>query len=602
MTRPAALRFNPVRTLCVTTVLATVILPVAAFSAPTTSFMLQFGSFESRGEAEQRLNTLTGKHNGLIGGMPSRVLEVALQDNLHVYRTQAGPVVNRAEAQSICAQLASNGDECYVVETAMRDSSKAKLSATDTAKLTLTADEPKIVVPTLESVMAPAEKATVTPALVMPDLPDPSGTAATVAPALNETPASERDAAARALGEDMRAVKSLEHASSPSSLTVAGASMSSQLAAPNAEDSPAPVPKPSSSFWDIINPFAENYEEKPLPKSGPEHQAVVEAQPISSEKEDSGVMPESLSAPLPTQETNASLAASLPPLPPPPVMKNNVAEQTSQEFSVQQLPPPPPTTVMPSVTAGNVTVEEAQRVPLSADVLPPPPPPPPPETSAQLTLASPEVTLPASQPMNKTLWVQLGTFPDAPSALAFWDGFRNTHPDFPVVRVRVIQSYGQRVRGDSKVSLRVGPFARQESIAYLCDQQKENRKLTCARIVEMGMSSSMIDGRIRALQGEANLATHTLMAQNAPQMQGTYWLQLGSYPSLPQAQNAWEQTKQRYGAAMVGMNPNITVPPLSSGSQVVYRLRSGPFTSELAANKACLTLKSAGGNCIVATQ
>lgn len=106
------------RTLSVLLLAGTTLAAMSAYAAPV--FMLQFGSFETRGEADEKLSALKTKHAGVLSRMEVGVREVTLPpDNLTVYRTQAGPLATRADAQSVCSQLASNGDECYVVETAM---------------------------------------------------------------------------------------------------------------------------------------------------------------------------------------------------------------------------------------------------------------------------------------------------------------------------------------------------------------------------------------------------------------------------------------------------------------------------------------------------
>ena len=97
-----------------------------------TQVFLQFGSFESRDEAEDKLNDVSTAHTGLIGGLPLAIREVAIAEGLTVYRTQAGPVGSRTKAQSMCAQLASNGDACYIVETAIQQAAPAPRRAAPT--------------------------------------------------------------------------------------------------------------------------------------------------------------------------------------------------------------------------------------------------------------------------------------------------------------------------------------------------------------------------------------------------------------------------------------------------------------------------------------
>ena len=81
---------------------------------------VQFGSYETRDEAEKRVSDITSAHKNDLGGKAPAIREVKLPpDNLTVFRTQAGPYDSRATAQSICQKLSSTGDECYVVESAV---------------------------------------------------------------------------------------------------------------------------------------------------------------------------------------------------------------------------------------------------------------------------------------------------------------------------------------------------------------------------------------------------------------------------------------------------------------------------------------------------
>jgi hypothetical protein len=88
--------------------------------AESPRVFMQFGSFETKNEAEERLTNIAKNHAGLLGNLPLTIREVAVAEDLFVYRTQAGPIDSKATAQSMCAQLASNGDACYIVETALQ--------------------------------------------------------------------------------------------------------------------------------------------------------------------------------------------------------------------------------------------------------------------------------------------------------------------------------------------------------------------------------------------------------------------------------------------------------------------------------------------------
>lgn len=644
--------------------IAMLVASTTVLAKPASVFMLQFGSFESTQEANQRVDSLKSKHGGLIGDLPSRVLEISLPDNLTVYRTQAGPVSSRAEAQSICAQLASNGDECYVVETAMTSQPATTQMAQAPRTDAVSFAKPDAPVPTLETIGTPAPARDA--ASLLPETQGVASAAKDAATASGSL--SPREQARQTIVNEMSAVKALESAPPLSQ----GATLKAAAQPVAVKQTETQMERPG--FWSRLNPFSDDEPEVKQVKEAPEPVetavARVESQPVDEPKavatinapaDAEGAQPR-IQLPGNVPVARAVEPASSLPLPPPPTMSSSaqeIFERNRQETPVLTAQAPQPVASVPlaetmpvapvapviasdtpapfakasgetlnrlgkpapAVTPGegNVIVGEAQRVPLTTALQPVQTPMFVPSGSTvapadasipirtgprQITppagvLAAPEVALPASQDMQKTLWAELRPYKDAPTALGFWDSYRSKNPDFPVVRVRVIQSYAQKLRGDGNVALRVGPFAKQEAIAYLCGQMKAMENLTCGQVTDMGISSSQTNLRSRTMQGEANLATQAMMAQNAPEMQGTYWLQLGSYPSLAQAQNTWSDLKKRYSAAMAGMNPNISVPQLSSGARPIYRLRGGPFTTEVAATKACLAVKSAGGNCLV---
>lgn len=754
----------------------------AAMALPSTAFMLQFGSFESAKEANSRIEALKAKHGGLIGSLPSRVVEVALPDNLTVYRTQSGPVPSRADAQSICAQLASNGDECYVVETAMVQPSttvassidkvsdniaqaKNSLSSSVSSTANATADATaKTTEAVKHSVSHTAEKAANATLSALPDSNISTShvkvpvTSNIVTPAItngagandakNIISESTKMGTAKTanVSDSMPAVKALSSAPHLSNISGVRANTDetaaidkklAEIKTPDdsaikvVEKTPASSPAPKS-FWSRLNPFSSDDEGEIKPKtmtSNATTKAAIEetnrsmtkvpddvvvvnkpnATAVSSAQVSSHVAAPVIANPstsklqaVTPQVNQVSASQVAPNLPPPspvaskmPVIET-VAEPTStsskpsassiaqvvalptvpqaapvtssSETASLRLPPPPPLTEsskpifdrnnkeLPIVTGaaitsnlvnpsavttgtpsgkapfgdassetlsrlgkepvagnGNVKVEEAQRVPLTqtntapfvkdsgSSVAPP-------DASIPLTehrlptvagnLASPEVAASPSAELGKNVWAELGRFSDAEHALAFWDQFRNKHQDFPVVRVRITQTYAQKSRGETAVNLRVGPFSKEASLRYLC-HNIEAQDIYCRSIIDSGASSASSDSRSRQAQGEATLANSNAARSS---QKGVYWVQLGSYPSLSQAQNTWADLKQRYTAALASAEPNISVPVLASSARPQYRLRSGPYATNIAATQACLRLKAAGGNCLVSTQ
>lgn len=86
--------------------------------------ILQFGSYQTRAEAEKRLAEVSEKFKTQLGGLTLSVREVKLPTaELTVYRTQTGPIENPANAQGICAQFAALREECYVVQSAAPEAS-----------------------------------------------------------------------------------------------------------------------------------------------------------------------------------------------------------------------------------------------------------------------------------------------------------------------------------------------------------------------------------------------------------------------------------------------------------------------------------------------
>ena len=94
------------------------LLPTTALAGPV--YLLQLGSYENLQEARARWGELRNKYPSELKQFSVRFQDVNLPpDNFVVYRTQAGALQERADAERVCEKLASRGDECYVVETAM---------------------------------------------------------------------------------------------------------------------------------------------------------------------------------------------------------------------------------------------------------------------------------------------------------------------------------------------------------------------------------------------------------------------------------------------------------------------------------------------------
>lgn len=508
---------------------ATSLATTPAIAASLT--MLQFGSFETRAEAEKRLSDITKKHGAAVSQLGSTIREVKLPpDNLTVYRTQAGPVENRAAAQAICATLASAGDECYIVQTAMVAS----------------ADVVKPAVPVEAAASATVEN-------VKTDL-------AQAAP-LKDDLTSKLSTLSEPTVRDASNVKALESITAPKIETpmaemktaldkAASEQAAAETSVKNATDGIGQ--KPRVSFWSRLNPFAAD-EKKAKPVAAvkvPEPVAApvegVTAQAIEAPVVVAAPVIETPPAPMASTVVTPALAAEnsqLPPITnlaaapvsPQPMLPVNPVMPTESSATMDsssvimhaeplRLPPPPaplkardrellaatrdgqtampptmptqignlsPIDVKPLPLGGTVQVEEAKRVPVTSATIVPP------QLSNHaatpvVSTAQPAVPLnPSATDGMKTIWAQIGPFADNDAALAYWANYRQTNPDFPVVRVRVTTPLAQQVRGSSQSWLRVGPVTRSGFVKSLCASVLTPAgKLRCGTVTDMGVSSS----------------------------------------------------------------------------------------------------------------
>ena len=93
-------------------------LPLAA--SAETVFMLQLGSFDSEKKAASHWQSLVSTFPDLFDDLNYSPNEVLMKpDNFVSFRTQAGPIPTRDEAEGICDALVRSGYECGVTETAM---------------------------------------------------------------------------------------------------------------------------------------------------------------------------------------------------------------------------------------------------------------------------------------------------------------------------------------------------------------------------------------------------------------------------------------------------------------------------------------------------
>lgn len=108
------------RQLTLSSALALSLTGFAAAANAATVYTVQLGSFESEKEARDHWEKLGKRFPELFSPLQYASAKVQLPpDDFMYFRTQAGPLSSRSEADDICKNLIVKGFECYVAETAM---------------------------------------------------------------------------------------------------------------------------------------------------------------------------------------------------------------------------------------------------------------------------------------------------------------------------------------------------------------------------------------------------------------------------------------------------------------------------------------------------
>ncbi len=394
-------------------------------------YLLQLGSFDEQGKAQARWESLQSKYPDMLGNLSVRLMDVTLPpDNFKVYRTQAGSLPSRAEAQAVCDRLASRGDECYVVETAMFvDGSSAKVPNPPLSVEGQQVGSTRVVPATQLSkpIAAPVEAPVSAPApMVSPD-----------ASPIKKAADMKREAAEE------------------------------------------------EGFWSSLNPFSESKPKAQAAKADeadyPELKADAPA-PMA-------VMAQPQAPVAMMSEPSAQVQPQLPPPPMPKAQSMQVVDQQrmmAEQHNMNRAPASPmlaPQAGMLSGGSQDVAVAEAIQVPLSEQQQAMPVQP----VRVQSVAEMQSLGMPSMSAASKTLWAQVSYFPDQQSALGFWENFRAQNQSLPPLRVRITSPY-MMSGGEKRVSLRVGPFAQGSHINQFCGQVPDN--LRCNVVADLGASTS----------------------------------------------------------------------------------------------------------------
>ncbi|MGB1539869.1 MAG: SPOR domain-containing protein, partial [Rickettsiales bacterium] len=92
---------------------------IASGAQAASTFLLQFGQYDSADAARTQWERLQSEHDALLGNLEFRLAEIETADGDILYRTQGGTLPNRTAAQAVCSELTEADVECMVVETSM---------------------------------------------------------------------------------------------------------------------------------------------------------------------------------------------------------------------------------------------------------------------------------------------------------------------------------------------------------------------------------------------------------------------------------------------------------------------------------------------------
>lgn len=583
MTLPQNSMNNHFRKLALTGVAAACI---ASSAYADGTYILQLGSFDTKEKAEQKWQELKSKNADILGTLTMNVSEIAMSaDDKVSYRTQAGPISSHDDAEKLCSKLLAKGAECYVVETAMFTSDQAPVESA-------AAPEAK---PAENNVVAQVTTEQPHP-VKTPEEAEPNPSAG--APNGNIVVAGREP---RFLDDDEPAGKPVK-AQAPQT-PAHNANVAAIEKMPPADtaipeekvkkETPAEVSKTSEDF-ESAPVISDKYQGKKsqnmiVPGRGPrflddDSDTKVAAAPVVTASIEKKQEPETV--PARQQEEKkpgffGRLFGSSSNSVKYPTHNNEAKQQNAPDYDNKNI-------------AGNVNVAEAIRVPLTDDnearskVLP--------------RIADNQVFEPAGVVSNINYWVQINYFANEEKAHNLYEEFRNTYPDLSDgVRMRITRPYAYSDK-PGHVTLRIGTFNKQNDINTVCSLAAK-RGLHCTKIKDNGKSGTNNkhenSGNISA--GNNAVANNEFLGQPADNNL-VYWIQLGTFSSEEDAWDKWKSIKKTKKKIIGKANATVTQPQASSAQRKIFRLRTGPYASQSAAEMLCNKLLKSGGDCIVVSE
>lgn len=534
--------------LCGAATVSLITINTIAFAGPDATYVLQLGSFDSKEQAEQKWQELKTKNPDALGKLSLHISEISMTgDNKVTYRTQAGPVDSHAKASEICGKLFEQGNECYVVETAMfaQESAPASGNAAETEKVTTVYTPPQ-------------QQAGTSLQMSQGDQPvagrGPQFLDAGSQPQVQAAPAAQPQQAP------------------------AYASTQTQAAADNEDQNTSPAAERNPNSFLFGHPARHH---TAVAQTTAMEQPAPEPTPVPASKPGffSGWFGSSAPAPTPAPVTVAPVA---------PVAVTPVQTAPAAGGDVE----------------GNVNVAEAIRVPLTQDNTTPAPQQ---HVVAVAPPATPQANMPAPD-SNGVFWAQINYFPDEASAHSFYEEFRNTYPDISDgIRMRITRPYAYaNARG--RVTLRMGTFATAGDIRAICAMASQ-QNLNCVSVKDASpvgagtayqskSTGNLAEAFPSVSSPPSSSGAHFL---DAPQHVDNvaYWVQFGSFSSHDDAMDKWKDMQKSNKKLLSKLRPSISEPEMSSSDSHVFRLRTGPFNSRGIADSLCDKLSMHGESCIV---
>ncbi len=554
-----------------------------AFNANAeTVFMVQLGSYETKSDADAKWLSLKEENASLLKNLKSITNQVQLPpaDEI-VYRLQAGPIDSRINAKSLCEKLSSSNETCFVMETAMFNGENTNQIASKAA--------PVDTINTTSSFESSPNK----PSLFSSTSNVFSEFGESLVSSLSDDEEPNQiSALAPVDGTDDVSID--EEMTVEVAETIPDTSLNTEETVASSESQTTNTSQNNALPW-LNKPIMMGKESAPVAST----EKVISKNTFTTQSD----------AYIPSGSGNDSknIAAEI---------VNASQSRGTMESAVvmQQLPGVqmvdykndiPIEIAKPSTNLrgeGKVEVSEAVAVPLSQmqqDDL---------TTSSSNTISSGSTKplgfegVPSNKTIGKTYWVKLNYFTNEATAANFYANLRNNNPQKARnLRMRITQPYYALSKTNSRVSLELGPLPNTDEVDELC-ALSATQNLVCEMQKDTNRTSTSPNPPLSptALAPHSDTASSRYHARtrNVASTQNSYWVQLGSYRNRGDALAIWNEMK-RNNNALKSLQPHFEQPAYSSASQTIYRLRTGPFVTQAAADALCQSVSNATSACLV---